>query len=90
MEMSLKYSICAAFILFSATSAAAQGRDWAVSIDCNKLKLVGDTIRATENTMVVDANWSGYSLSAGQTIGKGSEADGGSELFQMIEKSCNF
>src|SRR6185437_3746221 len=45
---------------------------------------------SNENTSVVDINWDGYSLVAGQTIAQKSSVARDEKLFKMIVEACGF
>ncbi len=83
-----RFIACAALLSCSAASAAAGSGAWLVSIECDKFQRVGDTIRVSENTSMVDTDWDGYSLSAGQRIAHTSIVPRDKKLFRMIAEAC--
>ena len=81
---------CAVLLSCSTSAAKAGSDDWLVSIHCDTLQRAGDVIRANENTSVVDINWDGYSLVAGQTIAQKPSVARDEKLFKMIVEACGF
>jgi len=82
--------ICAAFFVCSMGSAASASEPALVSVSCDRLQRVGDTIRVNQDTIAVDDNWDGYSLRAGQKLAGASTANGEKKLFTMIVGACKF
>ena len=84
-----RYIACAALLSCSTTPAMAED-DGLASVSCDKFQRAHDVVRVNEDTAVVDLNWEGYSLRAGQTIAESSAAARERRLFRMIVAECTF
>jgi hypothetical protein len=79
---------CVGLLAGSMTSAVAESDAWLVSVECGKFQRVGDTVRVNEDTLVVDTDWDGYSLSAGREIAQASTTARDKKLFRLIVEAC--